>query len=139
MDWYPGDEYVDWWAFDPFDVGQFTLPAITSFVEEAKKRRYPVMIAESSPWEHGVGEGEASWNAFYGPYFNFIRRHDNLKAFCLISTKWDETGDARWKHKPNCRITDDSYVLARFHKEMENPIYVHSSNLDRVRYILGMS
>src|SRR5205085_6362013 len=49
MKWYPGEDVVDWWGINLFDLGDFTRPESEAFVLDAARHRKPVLIGESSP------------------------------------------------------------------------------------------
>lgn len=121
MDFYPGDEWVDWWAIDLFSAHHFYHPGVHAFMAQALERRFPVMIGESTPRYIGSGHGDASWRLWYQPYFNFIREHPQVKAFCYIDWDWSNTswpwGDGRIELSP--------VVLEHYRQEVANPVYRH--------------
>ena len=53
MDYYPGDNYVDWWGISLFKIQDIGNKYTKKFLQDAKKHKKPVMIAESSA--RGVG------------------------------------------------------------------------------------
>ncbi|MEL7220626.1 MAG: glycosyl hydrolase, partial [Bacteroidota bacterium] len=58
LDWYPGDEYVNWLGYSQFD-GQNMGQSIKSL---AIQRNKPIMIAEATPRvDLGDGNGQAHW------------------------------------------------------------------------------
>jgi hypothetical protein len=121
MRYYPGDEWVDWWAVDLFAAHHILSPDVNAFVERAAEHRFPVMIGESTPRYIGTDKGLASWNLWFKPYFDFIRRHANVKAFCYINWNWDET---RWKWGEG-RFEKGGIVLEKYRNELAKPWYIH--------------
>ncbi|MFB6226590.1 MAG: hypothetical protein ABEJ02_04530 [Candidatus Paceibacteria bacterium] len=128
MEFYPGDEYVDWFADNLFGVRHFTEtenPKIVTedFVRESVNHRKPLMIGESSPAEIGVDKGVQSWRDWFEPYFRWISKHPVIKAFCYINWDWGKD----WK-KPdwlNGRIEDNEEVRERYLKEISKLKYIH--------------
>jgi len=123
--YYPGDEHVDWWAIDLFDAGPYTSDNALAFLADARSRGYPVMIGESTPrWVGGVQGGEATWNAWFVPYFDFIRTQPAVKAFCYIS--WDWTEYPIWQVWGEARMWANPIVLERYQRELADPLFCHA-------------
>jgi hypothetical protein len=123
MDYYPGDEWVDWWSVDLFATHHMHHPKLVDFVEEAERRKFPVMIGESTSRYIGTINGQASWKLWYLPYFNFIRQHPNVKSFCYINWNWDDT---QWDWG-ECRLEIAPEVIEPYKTEMQEPFYQHGS------------
>jgi hypothetical protein len=121
MEYYPGDEWVDWWSVDLFATQHMHHPKLVEFVEEAGRRKFPVMIGESTARYIGTIHGEASWRLFYLPYFNFIRRYPHVKSFCYINWNWDDT---QWDWG-ECRLEIAPEVADKYKAEMTEPFYQH--------------
>jgi hypothetical protein len=134
--YYPGDEYVDWWAIDLFTPSHFTMKDAIAFVEEADARGFPVMIGESTPRNVGVLDGAKSWDAWFAHYFNFIYSHRSIKAFCYIS--WDWTNYKRWQDWGNGRIGDNPVVRERWRHEMADNHYLHGTTEQQLRGALNL-
>jgi hypothetical protein len=123
--YYPGDDYVDWWAIDLFSAAEFTAEPTLAFLADAERHRYPVMIGESTPrWVGGVQGGAATWDAWFAPYFAFIRAHPVIKAFCYIN--WDWTTYPVWQDWGDARIEVNPVILERYQRELADPIYRHA-------------
>ncbi len=123
MDFYPGDEWVDWWSIDLFSAHHFYDPGVAAFMAEALQRRFPVMIGESTPRYIGSVNGDASWQLWYQPYFNFIRQNPHLKGFCYINWDWEST---RWPWGDG-RIEVNPTVCGRYLAELRQPFYRHGA------------
>ena len=90
MDYYPGDDYVDWLGIDPYssrNPKQMIEPLLAMFPGK------PVMIPEG-----GTGPSQTKWNnqftsneAWVNELFDVIESNSRIKAFC-----WFEFGD-EWK------------------------------------------
>ncbi|WP_447007279.1 discoidin domain-containing protein [Saccharothrix isguenensis] len=128
MDWYPGDEYVDWFGFScwgcNWDVGMVALAA-----EHGNK---PVMIAEVSPQGHRTDreDGAALWSSWYDGFFRFIRDNPSIKAVSYINADWDS--QPMWESSSgsvwgNSKVQDNAYVADRWKSEMANGSWLQSS------------
>ncbi len=127
LPYYPGDEWVDWWAIDLFSVGDFTLDNTLAFMGDAQQRGYPVMIGESTPrWAGGVEGSEATWHRWFVPYFAFIHQHPAVKAFCYIS--WDWTKYPVWSDWGDARIGVNDVILEQYKQELADPLFQHASS-----------
>lgn len=124
MNYYPGDEYVDWWGIDLFQVEEFNNSEVKSFLAQSVLHKKPLIIGESTPRHVGVLHGGESWDKWFKTYFDLIKRQTNLKAFCYIN--WDWSAYPQWSDWGDCRIEMNDIVRERFIHEMENPIYQHT-------------
>jgi len=124
-DFYPGDDYVDWWSIDVFSPGNLTSPLTLDFLDKAEQYGKPVMIGEATPT--GVGAEDASdWNRWFAPFFNLIHTRKGIKAHTYINYDWslyaglNTWGDARLE-------TADPYVRSQYLMEMSNSFYMHAT------------
>ena len=133
MEYYPGDEYVDWFGDDLFGVNHFknNQDIVTeSFAKEAEKHRKPLMIGESSPARIGVDKGKESWDEWFKPYFKWIKNHPVVKAFCYINWDWGKD----WKQPEwlNGRIEENEEVRKRYRGELSKKKYLHIEYADKL-------
>jgi len=135
MSFYPGDEWVDWWSVNIFRTRDFDMQAAKRFVQDADRRRFPVIIGESTPQNIGVLQGESSWSRWFAPYFRFIHEHSNIKAFCYINRDWSKT---HWSDWGDSRIGQNPYVRQQWQSEMDDPRYVHDADEPTIRKELGL-
>jgi hypothetical protein len=124
MDYYPGNNYVDWWAINVFsnqaDKDQF----INLFIKEAEKHKKPVMIGESTPRHIGSVAGELSWERWYQPYFALISKYPHIKAFCYINASWKDYPDKTFAF--DCRIQSNQFVALRYREALSNQAFIHA-------------
>lgn len=96
MDFYPGDDYVDWWSISNFDPRGFRLPGSVKFYEEAARRSKPVFIGESAPWFGEVDnimhfrdpfslEESMGW---FESYFSLFEEYPQIKGMNVIILDW---------------------------------------------------
>lgn len=123
MDYYPGDEYVDWWGIDLFKPEEFKNPEVLSYLDNSLKYKKPLMIGESTPRSVGVLDGFRSWNDWFEPYFHLMKRQPNVKAFCYINWNW--AFYPQWSDWGDGRLEENDFVSQRFIKEMEHSIFRH--------------
>ncbi len=123
-EYYPGDEYVDWWAINVFNNDADKDEFINKFIKEAAKHNKPVMIAESTPRYIGAGHGKESWNIWYKPYFDLLSKYGHIKAFCYINASWEDYYDKTFKH--DCRIQINTYVKTNYKTVLSDPKFIHS-------------
>ncbi len=97
-DFYPGDDYVDWFGVSFFDNSPSNINMM-NVVAMAKEHGKPLMIAESTPARIGVQEGMQAFYRWYRPLFQFIEKHD-VNMLCYINVDWDALpmfADFHWK------------------------------------------
>jgi hypothetical protein len=92
MDWYPGDDYVDWFGVSLFSTEQ--IPRAANFLKLARQHGKPFMICESTPWTLYTLQAKIDWLKHI---FQFIKDR-NVEAFCYIDSNWDkQPAWASWK------------------------------------------
>jgi hypothetical protein len=99
MDWYPGDDYVDW-----FGVTLFTTPSqiwlASDFLTLARGHHKPFMIAEATPCGMYTVRGKIEWMK---NIFHFIE-DQNIEAFCYINSDWDSMPMFSGRHFGDARV-----------------------------------
>ncbi len=140
MSYYPGDDYVDWWAIDLFSPEHLTSRATHRFIEHAAQKRYPVMIGESSPRWIGAQQGERSWRVWFDKYFDLIHEHKNIKAFSYITYDWADEYELPYSLHDwgDARVWRDSLVFSRWKEELAHPRYLHGASEKRIKQLLGV-
>lgn len=124
MEYYPGDEYVDWWAVNVFCNNADKNPFINKFIKEAVNHKKPVMIAESTPRYIGSIHGEKSWEEWYSPYFKLIFNYSHVKAFCYINASWYKYPDKSFQF--DCRIQKNSFVMSKYLKILSDQRFINA-------------
>lgn len=129
LKFYPGDEWVDWWGVDLFSEDEFAKPQLGAFLDAAGARRKPVMIGEMTPRYVGVLDGSGSWDRWFGPLLDLIRRRPEIKATAYINWEWREWSDKlgfTWHDWGDARIERNTEVRDRWVKALADPIYLHA-------------
>ena len=120
MDWFPGEDYVDWFAVSFFSPAQYEQ--ISRMAGRANLWDKPFMIAESSPMGTFTLKAKKEW---YDKFFRIIAKLEP-QAVCYINNNWDSLpmwenfkfGDARVEQLPEIK---DLWL-----KEINKPRYVHA-------------
>ncbi len=142
LDYYPGDEFVDWCSYSHFAS---TDGEMIKFAREHKK---PVFIAEATPMIVESGStaedvkfkevdfddpklAEMAWEKWFKGFISIIEQNkDVIKAFSYINVDW--RSQAMWQKPPfsmiDSRIQQNATLKERWTKEMEKPNYIHASS-----------
>lgn len=125
LEWYPGDDAVDWWSIDLF-TDDFRQPKtrqrVQDFLDEARRRGKPVAIPESCP--NGLElDDTRTWGRWFGPYFDLIESDENIKMFCYSNRDFARN-DVRLKDWGDMRV-DQSRLAGRYRQRLQNPLYLH--------------
>jgi hypothetical protein len=121
-DWYPGDDYVDWFGISYFNQPQRYMQPV---IDLAKQHKKPVMICEGSPWVVQTKYAN-SWNLWFAPLFKFIAAND-IKALSYISCDWDATPMFRQQRWGDTRLQSNPEVLRLWLQETSQDRYLKSS------------
>ena len=123
MAWYPGDDYVDWFALSFFDA--YNQANMIRFSRLAQHHQKPLMIAEATPYGLGTPLGERSWNRWFRKFFSFIEDED-VKAACYINSDWDS--QPMWQNQGwgNARIQANPLIQDKWRKEIGRDKYLRA-------------
>jgi hypothetical protein len=135
MDFYPGDEYVDWWGINVFSAAHFGDANAKKFMDNAGEHKKPVLIGETTPRYVGVLNGQTSWNQWFSSFFTFIHTYPELKAFSYIN--WDWSQYANWVTWGDARLEKNTVVAGFFANEMDSLKYLHASSERDFRKTFG--
>ncbi len=124
LSYYPGDEYVDWWAINIFRNNAGDIPLINHFVQEAAKHRKPILIAESTPRYVGSVQGDVSWEKWYGPYFRLLSSYPHIKAFCYINASWEKYPDKTFRF--DARIQSNTFITSKYKQMLSKPRFINA-------------
>ena len=131
--YYPGDEYVDWWAIDIFAADSMLRQNTKSFLETAQLHNKPVMITEATPMTYDITKGEG-WYEWFEVFFNFVKENPVIKGICYINWKW--TDYPQWQNWGDARLEEATEeILSNYRRELSDPVYLHSQSKEK---LLGM-
>ncbi|MEI6437783.1 MAG: glycosyl hydrolase [Candidatus Omnitrophota bacterium] len=111
LDWYPGDDYVDWVAVSIFNPMQ--IKPSKDLVAFARQHRKAFMIAESSPAGLVSTGAKKEW---FRHYFDFIQESD-IKIVCYINSFWDTYPMFKALHWGDARVQADPAIKAMWLRE----------------------
>lgn len=126
LDWYPGDEYVDWFGVSFFAI--YNLDGIRTFAELAKKYNKPLMIAEASTMKDVPLAAKARWERWYQRMFDFVREYD-VRAVSYISCDWESFPMWKGQSWGDSRVTTDPFLKEMWLKEVNQERYLRPSSL----------
>src|SRR6185436_7396398 len=136
-------DVVDWFGLDVFHTNNFAGPREArgsiapagrseAFLRMALEHDKPVILAESSASFVQItpdpADGEADWDAWFKPYFEFLEANPNIEAFHYVNVDWSEAGlygEMGWK---DARIDLNPVVTERYRQELRKPRYLHTGN-----------
>lgn len=129
MNFYPGDDWTDWWGMNALEEQALGKPWVQNFLKDAQKKKMPVMICEASAIYVGTRSGTISWNRWFKRFFEAMDRNPVIKGFCYINDDWSapEAMLRKLSSWGDCRIHLDPYVSAEYKKELGQCRYVHAA------------
>ncbi len=143
MQFYPGDEYVDWWGLNLFsgpkgagNGGLFFGQEIARFLDAAEEHKKPVIIGEATPRYTGVGEGQKSWDLWFADFFELVARRPGIKAVSYINWNWARY--PHWNDWGDARLEADPVVAGLYRAVVSAPPFVSGGDESRMRSVLGL-
>lgn len=143
--WYPGDDIVDWFGLDPFDMehfnpalpdtqrGQITPKGKTeAFLRFAQQRGKPVYLNELSARHVFIvhdtldpqgDSGRADWEYWFEPFFRFIHNHPDIKGWNYINLDW--TRYEPYRTWGDARLQINSYIRFRWVDSLMAPRFLN--------------
>lgn len=121
MDWYPGDDYVDWFGVSMFTTEQ--IPIASNFLKLARAHGKPLMICESSPWGMYTIRGKIDWLKHI---FQFIK-DQHVEAFCYIDSDWDKMPMYQGQHIGDARLEANDDIKNFWLNEINQDRYLKAS------------
>lgn len=138
MDYYPGDEYVDWWSINYFSKDDVNLPLSDDFLADAHEHGKPVIIGESTPRFIGVTDGQEDWDEWFVPFFNHVSSEPGVKMTGYINWEWaDQDIEPVWFSWGDARLSSNEVVAQNFRDEMDDSLYLHLGSDRLFREALG--
>lgn len=129
MDFYPGDDLVDWWGINWFHPTQLGNTLTMDFLAMAKEHGKPVMVGEASAAGLGSLKGQARWDKWFKPHFQIVKNNPHIKMITYINTNWAGYPDfPQWKSWGDARIQIDSVVTRLYRAEMASTRYIHGAD-----------
>jgi hypothetical protein len=127
---------VDWWGVDLFGADIMKKKGIQAFMASSLDHGKPVMIGESSPKGKRLAQGSKVWDEWFIPYFQFIHRYENVKAFCYINQDWDSIGT--WKGWGDSRLSQNERILKKFQEQIGSAMFLHGADREQTLKALNV-
>jgi fibronectin type 3 domain-containing protein len=115
--WYPGDSYVDWFAFNEWKKG-FDA---TWFMAQAAAHNKPVMIGEASYTKH-LDTGY-TWDQWQPAYFASLK-NSGVKGFQYINWNWPIYPVPDWVNWTSGKFTNNPSYVSLYNTELQNSKYI---------------
>ncbi len=144
FDYYPGDDYVDWFGMNIFSAGTFNDPSLPDYFAQARAHMKPVMIGETTPRYVGAQNGPNSWTGWYNPFFNFLQSNPEVKQFNYIDwdwAYWAQQLSQPWSDWGDARLETDAatYVRNMYIGQLADPAVLHATSESTFRQTLGFN
>ncbi|MBK1878769.1 glycosyl hydrolase [Pelagicoccus mobilis] len=165
MDWYPGDEYVDWTGITWFNPRY--EPIAQQFIELTRKLGKPCMIAESAPMGFDLEDGtmgaivpqgdikagdvlehlsaDEIWNRWHKRTLDFMEKNkDVVHSICYINTHWDvqpmwspdtETGNYQGLYWGDSRIESNPRIAQLWNAEVSSDRWLQLESADWSKWL----
>ena len=130
MNFYPGDDHVDWWSIDLFEPWTLSSPNTFAYLARAEQHARPVLIGECTPREVGVHD-PAAWSRWYEPFFQILRQYPGIKGFSYINRQWETF--ANYPGWGDSRLEANPSLARRYREEMDHPVFRHAKPEGSVR------
>ncbi|HKU16167.1 MAG TPA: family 31 carbohydrate-binding protein [Steroidobacteraceae bacterium] len=114
LNWYPGDQYVDWMGLSYFAPQDCSWVEVNDMIALARSHAKPLLIAESTPQRYDIGAltystdaafgankqsrtAQQIWNEWFANLFTVINANaDVVRALAYINADWD----SQWRWNP---------------------------------------
>jgi uncharacterized protein (TIGR03437 family) len=136
MDYYPGDDYVDWFGMNIFNGTSFSNPILPTFMSLADAHKKPVMIGETTPVGVGAQQGSTSWTQWFAPFFGYLQATPEIKEFNYIDCDWSTT---QWPTWGDSRLQLDTAapVRSQYIAQLGDPAVLSGASESAFRKLLG--
>jgi uncharacterized protein (TIGR03437 family) len=137
FDYYPGDQYVDWFGINIFQAKAFQDPTLSGVFAQARARKKPVMMGEETGFSVGAQNGATSWNGWYAQFFGFLQANPEVKQFNYIDWNW--ANYPQWSTWGDARLELDTatYVRNLYLAQLTDPVFLHAGSEAAFRKTLG--
>lgn len=126
MQWYPGDDYVDWLGYSHFhnNAGSGAMFSLS------KSKNKPIMIAESTPKGFRISDPNTNvWEAWLQPFFTHIdNNQDAVRAIAYINVNWDIQPMWQGQGWGDTRVEANEKVKQNWLAEINKDVWLNSSD-----------
>jgi hypothetical protein len=118
--WYPGDNYVDWFAFNVFSTFNWSW-----YLFQAQAHNKPVMIGEASSGLANGTSDSGAWLFKKKGLFDKLKSANwpTIKGYQYINSDWSEDPACNHRTSSGVYTANPSWVNS-YNKEMQNQVYI---------------
>ncbi len=121
MAWYPGDEYVDWFASSFFTVNQFKPTEELAALARAHGK--PFMIAEATPFATMTVRSKIDWLK----KFSRLVEATNAEAVSYINADWEAQPMFKGQNWGDSRVEQTPELKSAWLAEVQKTRFLHAS------------
>ena len=114
LQWYPGDDYVDWIGISFFDSKRDEERQTIAHIAQDKNK--PLMIAESSPFKQLSAQEKLVWMS---KLFNYVNEY-HVKVLSYINVNWDQLPLFASQQWGDGRLQKDPVLFQKWLKDISN-------------------
>lgn len=131
--WYPGDEYVDWFGYNLYNVQdelgniKSNKPRLPAFCDSAVRRGKPVGIVESAANSHfSVVNGQASVDKWFKPFIEeLVYKLPAIKMWNYCNINWNDDPNSHGSgYTKDAQVQSNAVVYNYFKSFINHPIWV---------------
>lgn len=147
-DWYPGDDYVDWFGYSWFLNTAKQHELTDRLLAFARAHGKLVMVCEAAPQGYDLARltkrslakgGDSKpktpdeiWSEWYAPFFGYVAKNaDAVKAVAYINVNWDSQPmwgpPYRQGYWGDSRVQANPVIKARWLETVTAPGWLHAS------------
>ncbi len=123
MAWYPGDEYVDWFAVSFFATYQ--KDSAEKVVKLAREHAKPMMIAEAAPSGVKNFRREEIFGRWLSTYFDLIQ-DNQIEIACYIDSDWESMPMYKGQGWGDSRLELTPKIKEQWLKEIKSGRYLNA-------------
>jgi len=145
--WFPGDDVIDWYGLDVFELDEFVkrpsggrrviagkADNAERFLKMARDHGKPVVIAECSASRVAitpdVEDGRRDWQEWFVPFLEFMANHPEIQAFHYINYDWRNSAYYKAAGWLDARMTLNSYISQKWIAELRKSKYLHAPDIE---------
>ncbi len=129
LEWYPGDQYVDWFGIGTIDNMYSSIPNhyMRHTLDLSILHKKPIMICWATASKGIPAKGAAAWNDWFVNFFSFIYRY-NIKGFCYMNSDFENYPLYDFIKIKNASIQRNKQVSELWTQALQSKRYLHQSD-----------
>ena len=137
------DTQIDWFGVNIFSnssspASSESTACLRPFLDFARARGFPVIVAESTPRYVGAAAANGAWAKWFAPLIDLVSEYDDvLKAWCYINWNWAQF--PQWGNWDDARIEIPGAVGSQFRAALGAENFVHAMPAQAVLRAVGQA